>query len=397
MVRQVLVACDSFKGTLTAAQANHAIATGLKVAVGKLFADLRIDSVALSDGGEGFLSALASSLTLQIQELEVSHPVQGKRVRSVYGIGRDQLTGQRIAVLEMAQSAGLDLVGPNERHPLQLSTQGFGETIKAACEQMTAFEGGESLLLIGIGGSATNDAGLGALGALGLQIYGSNDSVPLTGPIKGKDLLSISRLALPKASPKGLLPGVRVRIASDVTNPFTGPKGAVAVFSEQKGATPHDKELLEQGMQNVEPMLSGLLGRPLSKKPGGGAAGGVGGGLISALESSQLLAGAQLVSEAVHLEERIRKSTLVITGEGQYDSQTADGKICSHVMSLCERHKVPVMIVCGNAQIPNDQTHQVPVLAMTSHFPLEECLSKPDQSLERMIAKQADLLTEILN
>ena len=301
---RVLVAPQEFKGTLTGPEAAKAIARGLSAA----HPEWEVHEVALADGGPGTLDALVRARGGVRHRLRVEDPL-GRRVEAEWASLPDGT-----AVVEMAQASGLSLLRVDERDPLRGSTFGTGELIRAA------LDAGHPDLLIGAGGSATNDGGAGALEALG---YGFLDS---KGRPLGRGGGALSRLARIDSSGRHPALGrAQLRIATDVRNPLLGPTGATAVFSEQKGATVEAKEWLESALDHFARVVSTIAGRDLSQMAGGGAAGGLAFGL-AALAGGRIVGGFAEVSEALQLPEQISRADLVITGEGRLDAQTGYGK-----------------------------------------------------------------------
>ena len=331
--------------------------------------------IPLSDGGDGFLQLLASNLSLSL------HPVPG--IVGPLGARQPPLTAhfaasedRSLAVIEMASASGLALLPQGA--PLDVAhatTYGVGQLMTAA------YNHGARQIIVGLGGSATNDGGLGALQALGLQIFLDSSERPIdaaSGEYACGDMMHrISRLVMPRPE---LLPGLRLKLACDVTNPFVGPRGAVAVFSAQKGATdPLLREQLENGMLHVSKLYAQLPPcRDVSELPGSGAAGGIAGGLSAALDA-QIVRGMDLMSDCLHLEDQISKHDLIITGEGAFDASTDDGKVVSHILELSSKYHKPVIIVCGNSTHPSPP---VPVFPLLSMFELETAMKNPYQCLQ---------------
>jgi glycerate kinase len=318
--RHWLVAIDKFKGTITALEAARALGAGLEAS-----GAAQVTLAPLADGGDGFVEALTPALQLRRYEVEVTGSFPGSRVAAHYGGN----AASSVAVVEMALACGLASVPASQRDPLETTSFGLGELIAAAAR------GGFRHIVVGLGGSSTNDAGLGALQALGVCV-GTEPTV--SGPLCGKHLSLVRAVEL-GVTP--LLKGVRLQLATDVTSPFVGPEGAVAVFSAQKGASAAAQSTLEAGMRHVLPLLPGA-----ERTPGAGAAGGAAGGLLAVL-GAELVSGAELLSQHVGLERLVDAADAVITGEGCFDSQSASGKIVSHVLELCRTRGRPCVVVCG--------------------------------------------------
>ncbi len=317
--RRWLVAVDKFKGTISALDAARALGAGLEAGSGA-----QVTLAPLADGGDGFVEALTPALQLRRYEVEVTGSFPGSRVRTHYG-GNEAAS---VAVVEMALACGLAAVPAAQRDPLETTSFGLGELIAAAARR------GFRHIVVGLGGSATNDAGLGALQALGVRV---ETEPAVAGPLCGKHLAQVR--AVETAARPALLAGVRLQLATDVTSPFLGPEGAVAVFSAQKGADAAARAALEAGMRRVLPLLPGA-----ERTPGAGAAGGAAGGLLAAL-GAELVSGAELLARHVGLERLVEAADAVVTGEGCFDAQSAQGKIVSHVLQLCRARGRPCAVV----------------------------------------------------
>ncbi|MBQ9131748.1 MAG: glycerate kinase, partial [Clostridia bacterium] len=333
---RIVIAVDSFKGSLTTLQAGNAVAEGARRAL----KNAEMTVLPLADGGEGTVDALTSNGGGARCSVTVSDPL-GRPVQAVYGV-----TERGVAVMEMAASSGLTLLTGEERNPLVTSTYGFGELIRHAIEQ------GCREFLIGIGGSATNDGGVGMLQALGFDFLdGEGRSIPPGA----RGLKSISKIDTAHAI--SALSECHFRIACDVKNPLCGPRGCSAVYGPQKGATPEDVERMDAWLTSYAALTAEVLGRDHANLPGAGAAGGLG-FAFSAYLGGELRPGIELVMEQIGLEECIRHADLVITGEGRLDGQSCMGKAPVGVASLAKRYGVPVLALCGcvgeGAQACND-------------------------------------------
>ncbi len=322
---QIVFAPDSFKECLDAPAVAAAMAAGWRQVAPEDTLLLK----PLADGGEGTTSALVLSQGGHLYPCTVSDPL-GRPVTAHFGL----IDQGRTAVLEVAQASGLHLVPPAERDALRASSRGTGELMRAALAS------GADTLLIGLGGSATTDAGMGLLQALGARCLDAQGA-PL--PPGGGQLTRLAFLDLAPAL--ALLQRVRLRAATDVSNPLLGSHGAAAVFAPQKGASQEAVHLLEAGLRQVAKIAS-AQGREIDTFAGAGAAGGIGaalGGLLGA----EMVSGVETVIAAVHLEEAVRHADLVITGEGRLDAQSAAGKVPAGVCRLAHRHKVPVLALAG--------------------------------------------------
>src|SRR5213082_1514998 len=319
---RIIIAPQSLKGSLTAAEAGQTIASGIET----VYPEAEIDIVPMADGGEGTVQALVDATGGRIVEQTVTGPL-GEPVTAFFGL----LGDGRTAAIEMAACAGLPLVPPALRDPRITTTYGVGELILAALDQ------GCRHFIIGIGGSATNDGGAGMAQALGAALLTKDGKAIERG---GAALATLSHISLDTLDPR--LQQCTVQVACDVTNPLCGPTGASAVYGPQKGATPEMVAQLDTALAHYAQIIERDLGKSVSDIPGSGAAGGLGAGLITFLHAT-LRPGAQIVLEAVHLEERLRTADLVITAEGQIDAQTAYGKSVGAVAEIAKRYELPVV------------------------------------------------------
>src|SRR5438552_19089085 len=304
-IMRIIIAPQSLKGSLTAAEAGQAIAAGVEA----VYPEAEIDIVPVADGGEGTVQALVDATGGMMVEQTVTGPL-GEPVVAFFGLLGDGHT----AAIEMAACAGLPLVPPERRDPRITTTYGVGELIRAA------LDAGCRHFIIGIGGSATNDGGAGMAQALGAALLTADGKEIARG---GAGLAPLSHISTSTMDPR--LQECTLEVACDVTNPLCGPTGASAVYGPQKGATPEMVEELNKALAHYAQIIEQDLGMSIREIPGAGAAGGLGAGLLAFLHA-KLRPGAQIVFEAVGLEEHIRKANLVISAEGQIDAQTAYGK-----------------------------------------------------------------------
>ncbi|MCA1949795.1 MAG: glycerate kinase [Treponema sp.] len=322
----IIVAPDSFKGNMSAQEACAEIIAGIREA------DPAINTISypLADGGEGTARIVTEAAGGELISVKVRGPL-GDTVIAAFGL----IEGGKIAILDMASASGIELVPQDKLNPLKASTYGTGELIKAA------LDAGARELVIGIGGSATVDGGIGMLQALGFEILDDTGKPVGEG---GEALLKISEIRTEKADPR--LKEVTIKVASDVTNPLTGPEGAAAVFGPQKGATPDMVPLLDQGLARLGQawIKAGLAAD--TDHPGDGAAGGLGAALRICLGAS-IESGAFLVMQYTGMTKALKYADLVITGEGRTDSQTSRGKLCAVVSRVCKEAGVPVALLSG--------------------------------------------------
>lgn len=323
---KIVISIDSLKGSLTSIEAANAIKTGI----------LNVDSnsdviiMPLADGGEGTVDALVEGMNGEAEIISVTGPVEEK-VNAKYGILRDTNT----AIIEMAQASGFSLVPPDLRNPLKTTTYGVGEIIKSAIEK------GCRNFIVGIGGSATNDAGVGMLQALGYEFYDENNELVGLG---GQVLNKIKSIKIDNRLKE--LDKCTFKIACDVTNPLYGENGAAYIYGPQKGATPDIVEELDKGLRNFAQVVQKEIGKDIAHIEGVGAAGGLGFAFLGFL-NSKLESGIKIILEEIKLEEVIKDADLVITGEGRLDNQTAMGKAPIGVAKLAKKHNVKVIAVAG--------------------------------------------------
>ena len=324
---RILVAPDSFKGSLKSPAVARAMAAGVREAA----PDAEVVELPVGDGGEGTLDALVAATNGTYEAHTVVGPI-GEPVEARLGLLGDGHT----VFVEMAEASGLSHVPPEGRRPLDATTYGTGQLIHAA------FATGRPRLLIGIGGSATTDGGAGALQALGVRLL---DSAGRDLPYGGASLAELDTL-----DPGGFVPppGVEIVVASDVTNPLTGPDGAAAVYGPQKGAGPRDIEVLDAALRHYSVITARMLGKNWSDAPGAGAAGGLGFALVAFL-GGRLERGVRLVLDTLRFDEHLRGTDLVLTGEGRIDRQTmAFGKTLTGIGERAAQARVPVLALAGS-------------------------------------------------
>jgi glycerate kinase len=328
---RVVIAPDKFKGSLTAPEAAEAIARGVRSA----WPGVALDLAPMADGGEGTVEALVVATGGTFHEVEVAGPL-GDPVRARFG----RLGDGETAALEMAAASGLALIPVERRDPFETTTRGTGELLRAAIES------GATRVVLGIGGSATNDGGAGLAQALGYRLL---DAEGCDLPPGGGALGRLARIDAGDRDPR--LEGVAIEVACDVDNPLTGPRGASAVFGPQKfaprnPATPEQLATLDRNLAHLARIVERDLGIAVADVPGAGAAGGLGAGLV-AFAGGRLVPGVDLVIDAVGLRERLRGATLCLTGEGALDASTAGGKTPVGVARLARSMGVPTLALAG--------------------------------------------------
>ena len=321
------VAPDSFKGSLTALEAAECIDRGLK----NVLANVSVRKIPMADGGEGTVQAIVESTGGRFVKRTVRNP-RNEKIKSSFGFTGDG----RTAVLEMAAASGLALLKARERNPMLTSTYGTGELIRHALNL------GARKILVGIGGSATNDGGTGMARALGVRFLDSKGNELVRGGGALKRLARIDMTGLDRR-----LKGVSVEVACDVDNPLVGPRGASRIYGPQKGATPAMVKQLDSNLRLLAKVIKNDIGADILKVPGSGAAGGLGGGLMAFL-GGVLRPGVDIVIDSVKLARRLKGCDLVITGEGRMDGQTVFGKTPAGVAGVAAKLGIPVIAICGS-------------------------------------------------
>ena len=333
----ILLAPDSFKDCLSATEVCRYLDHGIR----RIYPHAEIKSIPVADGGEGFVAAMLTALG----GTEINCPVRdplGRRIHASYGILGDKQT----AVIEMAAASGIELLKPDERNPLVTSTFGTGLLMRDAIER------GCRKLIIGIGGSATNDGGTGMAKALGYRFLDHNGEEIDSG---GGNLNQLAHIDHSSVFP--LLKETEIRTACDVTNPLTGKHGAAAVYGPQKGAPPEMVAILDQNLEHLAQIIQRDLQVDVLKLVGGGAAGGLGAGLV-AFSDARLQAGFDIVKEQTGLEKAVQQADIILTGEGKMDHQTKEGKTPWGVAQLALKHSKPCIGVAGSLGEGYDELYE---------------------------------------
>ena len=374
---KIVISIDSLKGSLSSIEAANAIKKGILNA--HINADIVI--MPLADGGEGTVDALVEGMNGQEQLISVTGPI-GEKVTAKYGILKDTNT----AIIEMAQASGLPLV-PNElRNPLNTTTYGVGEIIKEAIEK------GCRNFIVGIGGSATNDGGVGMLQALGFEFYDENDNLLGLG---GKVLNQIRSIKIDNSLKE--LDECSFKIACDVNNPLYGDNGAAYIYGPQKGATEEIVKELDKGLMNFEKVVKNDLGKDLANVAGVGAAGGLGFGFLAFL-NSKLESGIKIILDEINLEEVIKDADLVVTGEGRLDNQTAMGKAPIGVAKLAKKYGAKVIAIAGcttkDAVKCNEEGIDAYFSIVNSSMTLEQAMDK-ENATNNMISTSTQIFNLI--
>ena len=362
----ILIACDSFKDALAADGVCRAIAAGLR----QSHPNARITEMPLSDGGEGLLDVLRAPLGLSWKEKEVADPL-GRPLLGRYGLSADR----QICVVEMAEASGLQRLTQAERNPLLTSTFGTGQLLPDAKAH------GAKRAILAIGGSATNDAGIGAAAALG---WGFLDASGKAVEPNGGNLRNIARLVPAPA------PFDSMEVLCDVTNPLFGPTGAAWIYGPQKGGTTESLTFLDEGLRHIAALVKDQLGRDIATTPGAGAAGGLGFGAM-AFFGATLRRGIEIVLDMTGFDAAAEAADLIITGEGHIDGQSAQGKL---IQGLCGRAgKTPVIALSGKLSASPEQVKAIGLKAAhcinAEEKPLAEMLAATAANLEKTAAKLA--------
>lgn len=371
----IVIAPDSFKECLTAMEVAEALADGLRMAL----PDAHCELVPMADGGEGTTATLLQALGGERVDVEVHGPLGGK-TWAYFGL----IDQGKTAVMEMAEASGLHLVPPDQRNPLLTSSFGTGELIEAALRR------GAQRIVLGIGGSATNDGGAGMLMALGATLLDQTGAPIALG---GAALATLASLDLSTLDAR--LAQVQIDIACDVTNPLCGERGASAVFGPQKGASPEQVVQLDQALLHFGAMLAGQSGRDALNHPGTGAAGGLGAGLFAGL-GAELRPGIELVIDTVQLEDKIAAADLVLTGEGRIDHQTIYGKTPFGVAQVAQRLGKPVIAVAGSVGEGYEVVHEHGINAVFSISPGPQSLLQALASGKEQLTRTARNIGEML-
>lgn len=370
---RVVVAPDSFKGSLSAADVAHAVATGVRSVV----PDAEVVELPMADGGEGTLEALLAVWGVPAREVSTVDAI-GRPRTARYGVSADG----RLGVVELAEASGLPQVSDVALQPLHAHTRGTGAAAAAV------LDAGVDEVIVCLGGSASTDGGAGILTGLGARLLDA-DGAPV--PDGGEGLARVARLDLSGLHPRAR--EVRWRLAVDVTNPLHGERGAAHVFGPQKGAQPADVAFLDDALRRWAGVLAQETGVDVAELAGAGAAGGVPAGMVGVL-GAELEPGARLVAEAVGLPAAIRAADLVVTGEGSFDSQSVNGKVADAMGALAAEapHRPPVVVLAGRVLLPAHQAREAGIAAAFSIAPGPIAL---DELLDRTASRLVDLAATV--
>lgn len=373
---RIVVAPDSYKGSMSAMDVASAMEQGIL----ETFPDAQVIKVPIADGGEGTTDSLVNATGGRFMKNEVIGPL-GTRVEACWGILGDGKT----AVIEMAAASGLMLVTQEDRNPLITTTYGTGQLMKAALDK------GIRKLIIGIGGSATNDGGSGMARALGVRFLDSKGNELPNGGAALKNLASIDLSLLdPRVDETEIL------VACDVDNPLCGSRGASAVYGPQKGATPEMVHQLDEALRHYASIAQSPKGKDILQSPGAGAAGGLGAGLML-FTPAVLKPGIQIILEVTDFEEKVKTADLVLTGEGRTDFQTAHGKAPVGVAEVANKHNVPTVCLSGGLGPGCDEVLEKGIAGLMSIVPypmdLEECIESAREFVQRAAARLCRIIS----
>lgn len=364
-----LLASDSYKGSLSTLQ----VAEQIKKGVMKVFPDAEFICVPVADGGEGTVDTMVSNLGGEYRTVEVTAP-DGRRIKAQYGL----LKNKKV-VIEMAAASGLPIVPKENRNVMKATTYGTGEMIRAAlsedCDQ----------IYIGIGGSATNDGGVGMAQALGYSFRDINGCEVGFGGGELKKIVTIDASNVDKR-----LKDKQIVVMSDVTNPLCGKTGASAIYGPQKGATPDQVKELDEGLKHFARLVKEQMGLDLLDMPGAGAAGGLGAGLV-AFTGAKIKSGIETVLEVAGFKEKLDWADIVITGEGKIDSQSVLGKVISGISEMAKEKDVPVIAVSGaidyGAEVIYEKGVSTMEAAVCKTMLLDEAVKNADILVENAVER----------
>ena len=368
---KAVIAIDSFKGSLSSRELSKSISRGIK----KVFPQAELISMAVADGGEGTVEALISGAQGRFEECLVHGPLM-EPVTARYGILRNAKT----AVIEMASASGVTLIPEKKRNALKTTTYGTGELIRDAVSK------GCRNFIIGIGGSATNDLGMGMMQALGAKFTDTSGN-ELLGT--GENMEKVANIDL-----SGILPELAdcsFTIACDVNNPLWGENGAAFIYAPQKGADTNDMLKLDAGLRSLADKIKVQLGKDISNTPGAGAAGGLGGAFIAFL-NGKLMSGIDIVLDILNFDEKLSGADIVITGEGRIDSQSAMGKTVTGIAKRCKNKNIPVIVFTGNVSDNAAELHEHGITSFFSiiNYPMSVEEAMKPETTSKLITKNTE-------
>lgn len=371
-INKIVLAFDSFKGSASSTE----LADAARQAILGEIPQCKIAQFAIADGGEGTTGAICSAIESRVVECDTTDPLM-RPISTQYNI-----TPDGVAIMEMASASGLTLVEPHLRNPLVTTTYGTGEMI------LDAISKGCRTIILGIGGSATNDAAIGLLSALGIRFYDKEGNPTL-------ELCKVADFDIREINPD--VKNTKFIIACDVNNPFYGDRGAAHIYSPQKGASPSQVEELDAGLRNFAALVKTKLGINLQEIPGTGAAGGMGGGLLAFLNAT-LKPGIDTILEMIGFDKEVADASAVFTGEGRIDSQSGMGKAIGGIIKLAQKHNVPVIAIGGSVADDVDADKLGLLAAMSIQqgpFSLEDSMKKENtlKNVEKTIKQITRLIS----
>jgi glycerate 2-kinase len=362
---KILIAPDKFKGSLSAEEVCDAI----KIGILSKIPDAEVISIPLADGGEGFSDAIIGNKINKKVEITVNDPLHRWKSATYFLIENDT------AIIEMANASGLKLLSNSERNPLKASTLGTGELIR------NAIENGAKEIIIGIGGSATNDAGMGMAAAFGYRFLDKNDAI--LNP-SGENMIKVCKIVEPKSK---TWENIEIKVACDVTNSLFGNNGAAYIFAKQKGANSQQIKDLDDGLRSFSRGVNKHFGKQFHFIEGAGAAGGLGYGLMAFL-GAELKSGIDLILEANDFEEKLNGVDLVITGEGKMDIQTLSGKVVAGVAKKAREKNIPVYGICGISEFTENQTIELGLTKLIALKSLEISIDYAIKNAKELIIER---------
>ncbi len=369
-----IIAPDSFKESLTSLAAAEAMKAGIE----KVFASAEIELIPMADGGEGTLEVIINARKGEFRKVTVTDPL-GRKIEAQYGF----ISEDKKAVIEIAKACGLQLINKGARNPLNTTTYGVGQII------IDALDNGAKHLIICLGGSATNDGGLGMLMALGAKAYNKfGEKIGLGG----KELINIDYIDV--SSLDSRLKDINIEVACDVENPLVGKNGATFVFAPQKGADEKIIEVLEEGMLNYSRIIKECLKVDVGNMPKAGAAGGLGAAFI--LLGANMVSGVDLVLKHTNFEEKVQGAAYIFTGEGSVDYQTKYGKTIAGIGQIGKKYNIPVIVLAGKVGDNIDELYSMGITAVFGIIDkpkeLDEALKDGFKSIEKVSENIARIL-----
>ena len=371
---KIIVAPDKFKHTFSAAE----ISTIIENSILKNFNDIEVIKIPLSDGGEGFSDIIQTQFNCEKRIISVCNPLFNN-INASYYFSKEN----KIGIIELSNASGLNLLKKKEQNPLKTTNFGTGLLID------NAIKSGAKKIILGLGGSATNDAGIGIASALGFVFLNKFDEI--LNPI-GENLINITKIIKPKTDE---LKDIKFEIAADVSNILYGKNGAAHTFATQKGASKKDVIILDNGLKNFAEIIKNQFNIDISKIAGGAAAGGVGAGLY-ALLNAEIKSGIELILKSIDFENLIRNADLIITGEGKIDSQSVSGKVISGVVKMGKNHSIPVTAIAGLIELSEIELNRFGLINSKSLFKSKVSIEiAKEKSVELINKKTIEIITEL--